>query len=140
MKRREQDIGWLVLVNFKIKNIDKPIIRTTLEFKIKAKKDLKIYANGIEKEEKIIDEEFKESHWVCDFPCPSYLITFAVGNFNELEVINEETKIPIKYIGSKGITNEQLKMTFEETPKIIKYLENKIGVEFPFKKYLYFIF
>ena len=63
--------------------IDHPSIRTTLEFFLTSDKTHTILANG-----KLIDEKIsgdkKTAHWVLDFPCPSYLLTLCIYNFNDL--------------------------------------------------------
>jgi len=123
--------------------VDYPIIRTTIDFYFTVPVEWSAYANGELRQESVLSEandQLKLIHWYNSYPCPSYLICFAVG---ELMIAKDEDvvtmsgqKLPIAYIAPKGTNEQDLRFTFNKTRSIIKFLENKIQVPFPnFQKY-----
>jgi aminopeptidase N len=83
-----------------------------------------LVANGKLIQEKDAGNGLKTSTWDLDFPCPSYLITFAVGDF---ECINDTPAdgIPISYFAPKGFKPADIKLAFDKTPSMIVWLEVK---------------
>jgi len=113
--------------------VDFPTVRSRMEYFLSAPADLTILANGA-----LISEEIKDgiktAHWKLDYPCPSYLTCFAIGEFSEYQ--DEPLRdIPIAYYADKSYTPEQLKRTFEPTRKMLVWMEQKLGMEFPYPKY-----
>ncbi|RCI02732.1 hypothetical protein CU098_010214 [Rhizopus stolonifer] len=110
---------WLPTVDF-------PTVRTTLTWSITAPQQYTSLANGSLKSSETTGE-FTTTKWELDHPCPSYLICFAVGDF--IEVDDGE------YYTAKGYEKQDLKRSFDETPNMIKWLQKKVGVPFPWSKY-----
>ncbi|NQV16489.1 hypothetical protein HQ531_13590 [bacterium] len=113
--------------------VDFPSVRSWMEYYLSASEELTILANG-----SLISEEKKEgiktAHWKLDYPCPSYLACFAIGEFSEYQ--DEPLRdIPIAYYADKSYTPEQLKRTFGATRKMLIWMENKLGMNFPYPKY-----
>ncbi|KAI8375207.1 peptidase family M1-domain-containing protein [Blakeslea trispora] len=117
---------WLPTVDF-------PTVRTTLTWAITAPKQYTSLANGTLLGSESSDK-FTTTKWELDHPCPSYLICFAVGDFIEVDDGEVDGK-PIKYYTAKGYEKEDLKRSFDQTPKMIRWLQNKLGVSFPWTKY-----
>jgi len=119
--------------------VDYPIVRPTLEFRITSDESHTIVANGkLVSETKLADRPNKKTaHWKLDYPCPSYLTTFAVGEF---EVVTDETVdgMPIAYYAAKGTDKELLKDCFRETPAMVKWMAKKLNAPFPFKDIKYY--
>ncbi len=78
--------------------MDYPTVRTSLAFHITTKKgmagfgnlileyfltraDLVVVANGVHEKDEVLDETRVTSHWRLEQRCPSYLICWAVGDF-----------------------------------------------------------
>ncbi|OBZ84302.1 Glutamyl aminopeptidase [Choanephora cucurbitarum] len=117
---------WLPTVDF-------PTVRTKLSWTITAPKQYTSLANGTLTSTETSDN-FTTTKWELDHPCPSYLICFAVGEFIEVDDGEVDGK-PIKYYTAKGYAKEDLKRSFDQTPKMIRWLQNKLGVPFPWTKY-----
>jgi len=118
--------------------IDLPAVRTTLSFEIVAPEHMTILANGVKTGEESKGEGRKTATWELDYPCPSYLVCFAVGEFvraDDEAVGNRE----IAYFGAEGrVTEKDLLRSFGDTPRIMRWMVKRFGVEFPFPKYFQF--
>ncbi|RCH77735.1 hypothetical protein CU097_001488, partial [Rhizopus azygosporus] len=71
------------------------------------------------------------TRWELTYPCPSYLICFAVGDFisvDDEEVNGIPIKVSISYFTSTKYKAEDLKRTFDKTPSMIKWIQKKVGV------------
>jgi len=96
--------------------VDFPTVRSKMEYHLTAAEDLTILANG-----ELISEKtkngMKTAHWKLDYPCPSYLACFTIGEFSEYydEPLRD---IPIAYFADKSYTPEQLKRTYEPTRRM----------------------
>ena len=113
--------------------VDFPTIRPRMEYYLTADEDLIILANGALISEKV-EAGMKTAHWKLDYPCPSYLACFAIGEFSTYE--DEPLRdIPIAYFADKSYSPEQLKRTFEPTRKMLIWMEEKLGMAFPYPKY-----
>ncbi len=113
--------------------VDFPTIRSRMEYYLTADENLTILANGA-----LVSEEIKNgmktAHWQLDYPCPSYLACFAIGEFSVFED-KPLRDIPIAYYADKSYTPEQLKRTFEPTRKMLIWMEKKLDMAFPYPKY-----
>jgi len=116
--------------------VDFPTVRSRMEYFLTANENLTILANGA-----LISEESKKgkktSHWKLDYPCPSYLACFAIGEFSVYED-KPLRDIPIAYFADKSFSPEQLKRTFEPTRNMLVWMEKKLGMAFPYPKYFQF--
>ncbi|KAG2196317.1 hypothetical protein INT47_009312 [Mucor saturninus] len=113
--------------------VDYPTVRTTLSWAITAPKDLTALANGTFMGDEI-NGDYRTTMWELDYPCPSYLVCFAVGEFVEADD-GQVDNIPIKYFADKRYKKEDLIRAFDKTPSMIKWLQEKVGVPFPWSKY-----
>ncbi|KAL1917439.1 uncharacterized protein VTP21DRAFT_3832 [Calcarisporiella thermophila] len=117
---------WLPCVDF-------PIVRTTLAFTITHPATTIALANG-----KLIGQEsqgnMKITRWHLDCLCPSYLICFAVGEFEEVDD-GEVDGVPVKYYAAKGVPHADIRRSFGKTPKMIRWLTEKLKQPMPWPKY-----
>ena len=113
--------------------VDFPTVRSKMEYFLTADENLTILANGA-----LVSEEtkggMKTSHWKLDYPCPSYLACFAIGEFSVYED-KPLRDMPIAYFADKSYKPEQLQRTFEPTRKMLIWMEKKLGMDFPYPKY-----
>ncbi len=114
--------------------VDYPSVRTTFDFHLTAPKDMTILANGALVREAGNADGTKTAHWQLDFPSPSYLCCIAIGRFVRVDD-GEVDGCPISYFTVPPFTAEHLRRTFGGTPKLLRWLEQRIGVKFPFQKY-----
>lgn len=117
--------------------IDLPNVRCTLEFELTAKAELTILANGELSREVTHEDGTKTAFWRLDYPCPSYLICFAIGDFTRAEDGEFEGK-PIAYFGAKDKTPEDLMRSFGRTKEMLAWMVKKLDQPFPFPKYYQF--
>lgn len=118
--------------------VDLPAVRTTLSFHLTAAKDFTILANGLLRGEEENGDGTKTAHWELDWPCPSYLICFAIG---DLVRADDEPvgRREIAYFAARGRTTpEDLARSFGRTPAIMRWLEKRLATPFPFPKYFQF--
>lgn len=116
--------------------IDHLNVRTTLEFRLQAKKEFIILANGAKTKEEIKGDQ-KITTWKLDFPCPSYLTCFAIGDFTTYED-GEFEGIPVSYFSESKYNPEDLERSFGRTKKMLSWMTKKLDLDFPFPKYFQF--
>ena len=73
-------------------------------------------------------------HWVQDRPHPAYLVTFAAGDFDEVETEAEVTGVPVQYYAQRG-RGEDAVRAFGRTPAMVDFFSDAIGVPYPWDKY-----
>ncbi|GAB5587813.1 hypothetical protein Unana1_02713 [Umbelopsis nana] len=135
----ESDDEWVVTdhetekARYWLATVDFPIVRTTLTWHITAPQRLTSLANGASVGEEVKDG-FKTTHWKLDHRCPSYLACFAVGDFIEVSDGEVDGKA-IKYFAAKSRKEDEVRRAFDETPAMIKWLQEKVGTPFPWPKY-----
>lgn len=118
--------------------VDLPAVRTTLAFHLTAPQEMTILANGLLEDESPHGDGTKTAHWRLDWPCPSYLICLAVGELVRADDESVDGR-EIAYFGAQGRTTPQdLLASFGRTPQIMRWLEERLGVPFPFPKYFQF--
>lgn len=117
--------------------IDLPNVRTTLEFKLTAKSEYAILANGYLVGEEANANGTKTAHWKLDQRCPSYILCFAVGDFIRADD-GEFEGIPVAYFATKDFRPDDLKRSFGRTRDMLAWMTKRLGTKFPFPKYYQF--
>eukprot|EP00276_Gloeochaete_wittrockiana_P010804 CAMPEP_0184647398 /NCGR_PEP_ID=MMETSP0308-20130426/4314_1 /TAXON_ID=38269 /ORGANISM="Gloeochaete witrockiana, Strain SAG 46.84" /LENGTH=897 /DNA_ID=CAMNT_0027078317 /DNA_START=88 /DNA_END=2781 /DNA_ORIENTATION=- len=121
---------WLPCVDF-------PAVRTTVEFHLTHPIELAAVANGVlMSDEKTEDGKSAVATWKLDYPCPSYLLCFGVGDLNILQDGTAGVdRLPVAYVASKKYGEANVRRAFGETPGMINWIEKRVGQTFPFPKY-----
>ena len=91
-------------------------------------------ANGAHVATKVNANGTSTTHYSLQFPCPSYLICFAVGEFIEVDDGVCEG-MPLKYFAPKGTDPKDVFRAFDKTRSMILWMTKKLGVKFPWPKY-----
>jgi aminopeptidase N len=103
------------------------------DLSIEANKKYQVIANGNLVMKSNETEEFPI--WVFDMekPMSSYLLAFAIGNYNK-QVLKSESGVPIEnyFYPEDSIRVEP---TFRYTKRIFDFLETEIGVAYPWQNY-----
>ncbi len=118
--------------------VDHLSVRCKLDFHFTGAQHHIILANGELKSEENHEDGTKTAHWQLDFPCPSYLITLAVGEFIEFkdrDADGGKGPIPIRYYTSKNFTVEDLGASFSGTPDFLEWMWKKLGCTLEWSKY-----
>ena len=71
-------------------------------------------------------------HWSQQQVHPTYLMTLAVGDF--AEIADEWRGKPVTYYVEKG-REEDAKRSMGKTPRMVEFLSQKYGYEYPYPKY-----
>ena len=110
---------------------DYPGQLATSEIKVKVPSQYMAISNG----ELVSVEEATASkiyHWHQKQVHPTYLMTLAVGDFAELK--DTWRDIPVTYYVEKG-KEVSAKISMGKTPRMVEYLSDKYGYDYPFPKY-----
>ncbi len=114
--------------------VDLPNARPHLDFHIRAAERFTILANGELQSEVAHGDGTKTAHWRLDFPCPSYLTCFVVGDLVRADDGDFEGR-PIAYFAPPSFTPEDLRRSFGRTRDMLAWMTEKLGQPFPFPKY-----
>lgn len=117
--------------------VDLPNVRPTLAFHLRADASFSILANGELEGEDDHGDGTKTAHWRLDYPCPSYITCFAIGDFARADD-GEFEGLPIAYFGDHERTEENLLRTFGRTGEMLAWMTEKLGQPFPYPKYFQF--
>ena len=110
---------------------DYPGQLATSEIKVKVPSNYTAISNG-ELVNVQTAGESKIYHWHQKEVHPTYLMTLAVGDFAEIE--DSWRDIPVNYYVEQG-KEAEAKLSMSKTPRMVEYLSNKYGYDYPFSKY-----
>ncbi len=110
---------------------DYPGQLATSEIKARVPKKFFVVSNGelVNTEEKGDDKIY---HWKLEKVHPSYLMTLAIGAFDEIK--DEWNGKPVRYYFEKGRKSEA-KLTMGKTPQMMAALSKWFGYDYPFSNY-----
>jgi aminopeptidase N len=117
--------------------IDLPNARPRLDFHLRSSSEFIILANGELLGETDHGDGTKTAHWRLDYPCPSYLTCFALGDFVRADD-GEFNGRPVAYFAIREFRTEDLLRAFGRTREMLQWLTQKLDVPFPFPKYFQF--
>lgn len=111
--------------------IDAPNQKTTQEIYITVPNNFKTLSNGT-----LVSQTNKGSnrtdYWKMDLKHAPYLFFMGIGEYEVIE--DQYKKIPIQYYVEKEYA-PYAKSIFGNTPEMMKFFEEKLGVEYPWNKY-----
>jgi aminopeptidase N len=110
---------------------DYPGQLATSEVRVRVPKPYQALSNG-ELRETIEDGEYQIFHWEQKQVHPSYLMTLAVGEFEEIQEIWQG--VPVTYYAQKG-RREEAQRTLGKTPAMLTFFSDRFGYRYPFPKY-----
>ncbi|WP_375541540.1 M1 family aminopeptidase [Halomicronema sp. CCY15110] len=110
---------------------DYPGQLATSEIRVRVPKPYQAISNGelVETKE---EGDAKIFHWVQKEVHPSYLMTLAVGDFDE--ICDEWDGIPVTYYAQKG-RKDDAQRTMGKTPQMIAFFSDRFGYRYAFPKY-----
>lgn len=111
---------------------DAPNMKFTTEFHVTVPGNLTVLSNG--KLKKVLKGKNDTTTFIWEERAPhsSYLNSIVVGEFAVIE--ERYGKIPVTYYVRKG-KEEEARRSFSETPKMIAFFSDYIGVDYPYEKY-----
>ncbi len=114
---------------------DKPHAKMTTAARITVPAGFHVLSNGalVERKKSGGRETF---YWKMDEPHPSYLVTIVAGEFAELEASARvfDREVPLTYLVPKG-REEDAQRTFANTPEMVSWFSELLGVPYPWNKY-----
>ncbi|MCH8555961.1 MAG: M1 family metallopeptidase [Schleiferiaceae bacterium] len=112
--------------------IDKPNQRMTHEIAITVDTGMVTLSNGYLDFSVVHGDGLRTDFWVMDQPHAPYLTMMAVGDFT---IINENNgRVPMDYYMEPSYANFA-RMIFGETPRMIDFFSDVLGVPYPWNKY-----
>lgn len=112
--------------------IDAPNQRTTQEIAITVEDRFETLSNGLKVSSKPAEDGYRTDVWRMDIPHAPYLFAMAIGDFAVVE--DEWNGKPVLYYVEHEYA-PYAKLVFGDTPEMIEFFSEKMGVEFPWPKY-----
>jgi aminopeptidase N len=112
--------------------IDKPNERATQAFKLTVPDYMVSISNGVLVKQENLGNGLRKDHWELKLPHAPYLAALAIGDFAKVQ--DSYRDIPLGYYVEKGYEKGAAKV-FENTPEMIGFFEEKLGVKYPWPKY-----
>ena len=112
---------------------DFPHQKATSELVVTVPEDLYVLSNGaLVATEDDVGAKTKTYHWRQDVPHSCYLITLAAGDFSEIQ--ERADGVPVLYYVQRG-REEEARRTLANTPDMVQFFAEKLGVPYPYNKY-----
>lgn len=110
---------------------DYPGQLATSELRVRVPKPYQAISNG-DLVETLEEGDAKVFHWVQKQVHPTYLMTLAVGDFDEIR--DEWEGIPVTYYAQKG-RKADAQRTMGKTPAMLAFFSDRFGYRYAFPKY-----
>ena len=111
---------------------DYPNERSSTEVICHVPKDMTVLSNGQRMGEEIDDAGLKAVRWLQEKPHVNYLICLVAGHLKKLE--KQHRDVPLGFYTQPTLAKYAAN-SFEDTPAIMAYFEEEIGLPFPWLKY-----
>ncbi len=110
---------------------DYPNERSSTEVICEVPKDMTVLSNGVRLGE-TVDGKLKSVHWKQEKPHANYLICLVAGHLEKLETTHRD--VPLAFYTQPTLA-KHAKNSFRDTPDIMAFFEEEIGIDFPWDKY-----
>jgi aminopeptidase N len=111
---------------------DYPNERSTTEIICHVAEGITVLSNGRLMGERLDEKGLNAVRWLHDKPHPNYLICLVAGKLKSLE--KKHRDIPLGFYTQPSLF-QYAENSFRETPDIMKFFEQEIGLAFPWPKY-----
>ena len=111
---------------------DYPNERSSTEIICHVPDSMTVLSNGRRVGESKDDAGLKAVHWLQEKPHVSYLICLVAGHFEKLE--KQHRDVPLGFYSQPSLA-KYAKNSFADTPDIMAFFEEEIGMAFPWVKY-----
>lgn len=92
-----------------------------------------VIANGELKKKEILGDSLVKWHYNMEKPMSSYLLAIAIGKYNKFEALSD-SGIPMSFYYREK-DSSRVKPTYRHSKKMFDFLENRIGVSYPWQNY-----
>lgn len=117
--------------------IDQPNAKTTQEIFIKVDNKYATLSNGKLVSSKPVEDGMRVDHWKQELPHAPYLFMMGIGEFKVVKdtyTRQDGSKMDVNYYVEPE-WEASAKAIFGETPKMIEFFSNRLGVEYAWDKY-----
>ncbi|MBW3468868.1 M1 family aminopeptidase [Arthrospiribacter ruber] len=111
---------------------DTPNERATQDIKLTVEEKYRTISNGKLISQTTNEDGTRTDHWEMDLPHAPYLAAVVVGEFSEIEDSWEDIQVNY-YVEEKFA--EGAKIVFGNTPEMIGFFSDLLGVRYPWQKY-----
>ncbi|MAI71079.1 MAG: hypothetical protein CMM01_09230 [Rhodopirellula sp.] len=111
---------------------DYPNERSSTEVICHVPQDMTVLSNGVKKGESIDASGLKAVRWYHEKPHANYLICLVAGHLEGLE--KRHRNVPLGFYTQPSLAKYAAN-SFRDTPDIMAFFEDEIGVEYPWPKY-----
>ncbi|MSR45739.1 MAG: hypothetical protein EXS13_01505 [Planctomycetes bacterium] len=112
---------------------DYPSDRAAYEAEFTVKDGLTVVSNGKLAEKRPAGDGKTTWRYVLDFPFATYLISLCVGDYERYA--DDWRGIPVEYYVQRGVGEAKARRSFGQTPDMLEFFSNRIGVPYPYPKY-----
>ena len=112
--------------------LDQPNERMTQVIHLTVPDSLVTISNGLLVSQEKFGDKLRKDTWEMTLPHAPYLAAIAIGDFAKVE--DSYKNIPLGYYVEKGF-EKGAKKVFGNTPEMIGFFEEKLGVAYPWPKY-----
>ncbi len=118
---------------------DEPRFKTPFSIKVRAKPVHQVITTTPEEDRVVLDDGTEQISFARTRPLPTYLLAFAVGEFDVVETTGiepnavREDKLPLRGVAVKG-RGAKLGYALDQVATLIDELETYFGRPYPFKK------
>lgn len=112
--------------------VDSPNEKMTDEIYITVENKYTTLSNGLLKDQKNNVDGTRVDHWVMDLPHAPYLVMMAIGEF---KIVKDTWKGKDVWYYVEKEYEQYAKAIFGNTPEMIEFFSNKLGVQFAWQKY-----
>ncbi|SDY74063.1 MULTISPECIES: M1 family metallopeptidase [Rhodonellum] len=112
--------------------LDTPNEKATQEIRLTVDQKYRTISNGVLKSKIQNGDGTRTDHWVMDLPHSPYLAAVVIGEFAEIVDKWEDTQV--NYYVEKEF-EEGAKKVFQNTPEMIAFFSEILGVKYPWQKY-----
>lgn len=113
--------------------IDKPNQKTTQEISMTVPAKYVTLSNGVLKSQKKNTDGTRTDYWTMDLPHAPYLFFMGVGDFAIIKDVPYKGKEVSYYVEKEYAA--YAKGIFGNTPEMMKFFSDKLGVDYPWSKY-----
>ncbi|GAA6136975.1 M1 family metallopeptidase [Arenicella sp. 4NH20-0111] len=111
-------------------SFDEPDNKIPYQITIRAPEKHVVLSNTVV-EQRVVEQGWQTVRFKKTKPMPTYLIAFAVGEFDSAEITG--LSVPGRIYTPKGQSG-RTKFAIKNTPKILKHLEAYFGIPYPYEK------
>lgn len=111
---------------------DYPNERSSTEVICHVPKDMRVLSNGKRMGEQIDSDGLKAVRWLQEKPHANYLICLVAGHLEKLEKQHRDIKLGFY---TQPTLYKHAANSFRDTPDIMAFFEQEIGIAFPWDKY-----